>query len=255
MNETRVTIHGNVVTEPVVRETRTGGVFTTFRIATTPFSRTADGKFVDGETSFYGVIAFNALGANIGASLRKGQPVVVEGKLSTREWQGADGQLRQSTEIDAEHVGHDLTWGRSRFERLSKAAALGHDRLSEPERQAVLAVANSDEFGHLAPSQIVPRLADRGEYIASESTFYRVLRAAKQLGHRSAPASRSMGDDPRVASTIIAAGLVGGISSPILLAPAVVHLGDRGFFWVIAGVSAAVAVAGLIARQRLPALR
>ncbi len=68
-------------------------------------------------------------------------------------------------------------------------------------------------------------------------------------------ASRSMGDDPRVASTIIAAGLVGGISSPILLAPAVVHLGDRGFFWVIAGVSAAVAVAGLIARQRLPALR
>ncbi|MDN5768562.1 MAG: single-stranded DNA-binding protein [Humibacillus sp.] len=133
MNETRVTIHGNVVTEPVVRETRTGGVFTTFRIATTPFSRTADGKFADGETSFYGVIAFNALGANIGASLRKGQPVVVEGKLSTREWQGADGQLRQSTEIDAEHVGHDLAWGRSRFERLSKAAALGHDRLSEPE--------------------------------------------------------------------------------------------------------------------------
>ena len=60
------------------------------------------------------------------------------------------------------------------------------NRLSEPERQAVLAVANSDEFGHLAPSQIVPRLADRGEYIASESTFYRVLRAARQLGHRSA---------------------------------------------------------------------
>ena len=60
------------------------------------------------------------------------------------------------------------------------------NRLSEPERQAVLAVANSNEFGHLAPSQIVPRLADRGEYIASESTFYRVLRAARQLGHRSA---------------------------------------------------------------------
>ena len=54
------------------------------------------------------------------------------------------------------------------------------NRLSEPERQTVLAVANSPEFGHLAPSQIVPRLADRGEYIASESTFYRVLRAARQ---------------------------------------------------------------------------
>lgn len=60
------------------------------------------------------------------------------------------------------------------------------NRLSAPERQAVLAVANSDEFGHLAPSQIVPRLADRGQYIASESTFYRVLRAERQLQHRRA---------------------------------------------------------------------
>ena len=60
------------------------------------------------------------------------------------------------------------------------------NRLSASEHQAVLAVANSEEFGHLAPSQIVPRLADRGQYIVSESTFYRVLRAARQLGHRSA---------------------------------------------------------------------
>ena len=60
------------------------------------------------------------------------------------------------------------------------------NRLSESERQAVLAVANSDEFGHLAPSQIVPRLADRGQYIASESTFYRVLRTERQLQHRRA---------------------------------------------------------------------
>lgn len=148
MNETRVTIHGNVVTEPVVRETRTGGVFTTFRIATTPVRRTAEGKFVDGETSFYGVIAFNALGANVGASLHKGQPVVVEGKLSTREWQGSDGQLRQSTEIDAEHVGHDLAWGRGRFERLSRAAALGQDRLSDPEvAHALRAVAGDHDPG------------------------------------------------------------------------------------------------------------
>ena len=60
------------------------------------------------------------------------------------------------------------------------------NRLSEPERQTVLAVANSDEFGHLAPSQIVPRLADQGRYVASESTFYRVLRAERQLQHRRA---------------------------------------------------------------------
>ena len=57
-------------------------------------------------------------------------------------------------------------------------------KLTEIERAEVLAIANSDEFGHLPPSQIVPRLADQGRYIASESTFYRVLRAENQLGHR-----------------------------------------------------------------------
>ena len=59
-------------------------------------------------------------------------------------------------------------------------------KLSEQERIGLLAVANSAEFGHLPPSQIVPRLADRGEYLASESTFYRVLRAENQLTHRRA---------------------------------------------------------------------
>lgn len=59
-------------------------------------------------------------------------------------------------------------------------------KLSERERIDLLAVANSAEFGHLPPSQIVPRLADRGEYLASESTFYRVLRAENQLTHRRA---------------------------------------------------------------------
>ncbi|MFP3559472.1 IS3 family transposase [Paraburkholderia sp. SIMBA_049] len=57
-------------------------------------------------------------------------------------------------------------------------------KLSIEERAELLAVANSVEFGHLPPSQIVPRLADQGRYIASESTFYRVLREENQLAHR-----------------------------------------------------------------------
>ena len=60
------------------------------------------------------------------------------------------------------------------------------NQLSELERQHLLRVANSPEFGHLSPSQIVPRLADQGEYVASESTFYRVLKDANQLKHRGA---------------------------------------------------------------------
>lgn len=57
-------------------------------------------------------------------------------------------------------------------------------KLSAGERAELLAVANSAEFAHLPPSQIVPRLADHQRYIASESTFYRVLREEKQLVYR-----------------------------------------------------------------------
>ena len=60
------------------------------------------------------------------------------------------------------------------------------NKLNELERQRLLAIANSPEFGHLPPSQIVPRLVDQGDYVASESTFYRVLKAANQLKHRGA---------------------------------------------------------------------
>lgn len=57
-------------------------------------------------------------------------------------------------------------------------------QLSAAEKAKVLEVANSPEFRDKSPKQIVPLLADRGIYIASEATFYRVLREADQLKHR-----------------------------------------------------------------------
>lgn len=58
------------------------------------------------------------------------------------------------------------------------------NRLSDSEREAILAVLNQPEFAHLPPSQVVPALADQGRYLACESSLYRILRAAKQLQHR-----------------------------------------------------------------------
>ena len=58
------------------------------------------------------------------------------------------------------------------------------NKLSEQERRQILDTANEPEFAHMPPSQIVPTLADRSLYIASESSFYRVLREANQLAHR-----------------------------------------------------------------------
>jgi transposase InsO family protein len=58
------------------------------------------------------------------------------------------------------------------------------NKLSAHEHRRVLAIATSPEFRDLSPQQIVPALADRGTFVASESTFYRVLRGEKLLTHR-----------------------------------------------------------------------
>lgn len=58
------------------------------------------------------------------------------------------------------------------------------NKLSETEVKHILEVVNKEEFSSLAPSQIVPILADQGIYIASESTFYRVLKENEELEHR-----------------------------------------------------------------------
>ena len=50
------------------------------------------------------------------------------------------------------------------------------NKLTDAERAEVLAAANSQEFRDVSPKQIVPILADRGMYLASEATFYRILR-------------------------------------------------------------------------------
>ena len=76
----------------------------------------------------------------------------------------------------------DMLRGDQRPMRLQRPK----NKLSALERERIVAVANSDEFGHLPPGQIVPRLADRGQYIACESTFNRVLKARNQLRHRGA---------------------------------------------------------------------
>lgn len=68
-----------------------------------------------------------------------------------------------------------------------------HNKLTPHERETLLTMMNSPAYCDLPPSQIVPRLADAGRYLASEATLYRVLRDASQLTHRQAsrPCSHS----------------------------------------------------------------
>ena len=72
------------------------------------------------------------------------------------------------------------------IDRRREAAAdrVPANKLSPEERERILAVCNTPAYQSLPPSQIVPRLADEGEYLASESTFYRVLRENGQQHRR-----------------------------------------------------------------------
>ncbi len=63
--------------------------------------------------------------------------------------------------------------------------------LSSEERALVIETANSADYANLPPCQIVPKLADLGRYIGSESTFYRILREEKLLTHRSKSSPRT----------------------------------------------------------------
>jgi transposase InsO family protein len=65
------------------------------------------------------------------------------------------------------------------------------NKLSEEERRHVLDLVNTPQYRDLPPAQIVPLLADQGEYVASESTIYRLLREADQAPHRSSARPRT----------------------------------------------------------------
>ena len=65
--------------------------------------------------------------------------------------------------------------------------------LTEDERQRIVEISSSKEFQDKSPHQIVPTLADRGEYVASEASFYRVLKANNLLAHRGRSKPRTVG--------------------------------------------------------------
>jgi single-strand DNA-binding protein len=122
MNETTVTVVGNLVDDPRMRTTDSGVEVTSFRVASTArrFDREA-ARWVDAGSVFLSVTCWRALGVHVVASLRKGDPVLVTGRLFTRQYE-RDGQLRSAYEVDAVAVGPDLARGTATFQRVARVA-------------------------------------------------------------------------------------------------------------------------------------
>lgn len=119
MFDTYVTVVGNVLHEPEQRQTtNTGALVTTFKIAST--ARRLDrqsGKWIDGNSVRVRVTCWRALATNVKQSVRVGDPLIVYGRLFTRDWTDEQGQKRLAYELEAVAVGHDLSRGRAVFER------------------------------------------------------------------------------------------------------------------------------------------
>lgn len=117
-----ITVTGLVATTPKNLVTATGLAVTTFRLASNQrrYDK-AQQKWVDIDTNWFTVTSFRQLAANVVVSLQKGQRIVVTGRLRVRDW-STDDKKGTSVEIDAEALGHDLTWGTAAFTRSAAAA-------------------------------------------------------------------------------------------------------------------------------------
>ena len=119
MFDTVITIVGNALNTPEWRRLGSNqALVAKFKVAAT--SRRYDkehGRWVDGTSLRVRVNCWRRLAENVSASVLSGDPVIVTGRMYTRDWIGEDGQRRVSYELDAVAVGHDLARGQSKFTR------------------------------------------------------------------------------------------------------------------------------------------
>ena len=116
-----ITVTGNVAGPPEFKITAGGLPVVNFRLGSA--QRRLDrstGTWVDDGTNWYNVSAFRGLAEHIAASVTKGEPLVVTGRLRLRPWE-AGGKKGVSIDIDADTVGHDLRWGTTTYTKQATA--------------------------------------------------------------------------------------------------------------------------------------
>jgi len=122
MNEAHISLTGYVASEPKIKMIREGVQNLSMRVAWTPrWLDRATGEWTDGSTSYVNVTCWRKLADNVAVCLRKGDPVVIKGRLSVRSYEDKQGLPRTSVDVDATSVGHDLCRGVALFQRTRPA--------------------------------------------------------------------------------------------------------------------------------------
>jgi len=136
MFETPLTIVGNVITDPVLRRVGDQQVYK-FRVASNSRRRTAEGNWEPGNSLYVSVNCWNkGLVKGVGASLGKGDPVIVVGYIHTSEYDDRDGNRRSSLEVRATAVGPDLARSTASVDRPKNTGANSHDESDDDAENA-----------------------------------------------------------------------------------------------------------------------
>jgi len=140
VNETVITVVGNVAQEPKLRVTTNGTRVVSFRLAST--ERRYDrglGSWRDGETIFYTVTCWRNAAENLMDSVEKGQPLVVHGRLRDGSYE-KEGHKHAVFEIEAYALGHDISRGVSRFTKATQGPSRRDLVLDDGEQPGLSAV-------------------------------------------------------------------------------------------------------------------
>lgn len=131
MSNNTITLTGIVATEPRHLITAEELHITSFRLVSTQrrYDRTTE-KWVDGVTNWFTVTSFRTLATNAARSVSKGDHLIVEGVLRIREWENNE-RNRTTVELEAEAIGHDLTYGTAIFTRTIAAVSVIDDTAHE----------------------------------------------------------------------------------------------------------------------------
>ncbi len=125
MKEIRTTITGNATGDVATTRHPDGNITARLRIAVN--SRYFDAErnaFVDRKPEFINVYARKALARGVLNSVRKGQPLIVTGRLSSQSWKDEQGTTHHALAIHADAIGHDLTFGSTIFTKAERAAGV-----------------------------------------------------------------------------------------------------------------------------------
>ena len=132
MNDTQLTITGNLVDDPELRFTPSGQPVAKFRIASTPryFDKQAN-AWKDGESLFLTVNVWRQAAENVAESMTRGTRAIVTGRLRQRSYETREGEKRTVYELEADEVGVSLRNATAKVSKVTRASG-GEAQASRP---------------------------------------------------------------------------------------------------------------------------